>query len=165
MATRLDVVLDDAALNAVRTSVADSPREYYAVVNNVILPKAQQAVAALLNRYPGPVKRPFRFASRKSQGWYFANRKAPHQRNGALLQWKLYLKAFSGQTVDITLENPVPEAQWVFGNDKGKFQQPGHAATGYPLVARVIPALAAGVLNDLSEAWLEQSLIPLNTRS
>lgn len=164
MADRITVVLDDAALKDLRAALLDSPRQFYAVANNVILPQAQVQVEKTLNRDPGPVKRPFKFATDKSRRWYFATHKAPYKRTGDIRRWRLFLKAFTGQIVEVILENPSPNTKWVYGDDKGAYQQPGHAATGYPLVAREVPALTATVLGDLSEAWLE-TLDPTRKRS
>ena len=156
MANRLTVVLDDTALKDLQAALADSPRAFYATANNVILPQAQKQVEATLNRDPGPVKRPFEFATDKSRRFYFAVLKGPYKRTGDVRQWKLTLKAFSGQTVEVLLDNPTSYAQFVFGNPRGQYQSPGHAKTGYMNVAREVPALTAEVLNSLSEAWLEQ---------
>lgn len=152
---RVKLALDASALNALRQAVADSPREFYNIVNRTLLPQAQRRLDRALNEAPGAVVRPFQFATDKSRRYYFATHKGGYRRTGAVLQWRIVLQAFSGRTVDITFENAAPYAKWVFGDAKGAHQVPGHRRTGWKNVGTVLPAETAAVLADLSEAWVE----------
>lgn len=151
---RVQVALDDSVLKALRDALADSPREFYDVVNRRLLPQAQKRLDKALNTAPGPVARPFQFATDKSRRYYFATHKGGYQRTGAVLQWRIILKAFSGRTVELTFENAVPYAKYVFGPR----QVPGHARTGWKNADKVLPGEVDAVLRDLSEAWVE--LVP-----
>ncbi len=149
---RVNVVLDTAAVDVLRHALLDSPKQFYATVNNVVLPKAQAQIDALLNKEPPPVQYPFLFATPKSRRYYFATHDAPFQRTGEVRQWRVILKAFSGQTIEMSFENPSPVAPFVFGPR----QQPGHANTGWVNADAVLPTLTAEVLANLSEVWVEQ---------
>lgn len=151
---RIQTVLDDSALKALREAILSSPRDFYSVVNRTILPQAQARLTKALNTAPGPVSRPFAFATAKSRAYYFATHEGPYRRTGAVLQWRVILKAFTGQTVELTFENPVPYAQYVFGPR----QVPGHRNTGWPNADKELPEQTRMVVEDLAEAWVE--LIP-----
>ena len=154
---RLNLVLDTSALTDLKTALAESPKKFYAVVNDRILPIAQRQLDALLNALPGPVKYPFQFATPKSRRYYFANFNVPYKRTGAVRKWRIVLKAFTGLTVEMTFENSAPYAKYVYGDAKGSFQTPGHAHTGWLNASTVLPDNVEAVLNDLSEVWIEEA--------
>src|ERR1043165_8189736 len=105
-AIRLDLVLDTHALDDLRTALVESPKRFYQVVNDRIVPQAQKIIDAFLNADPGPVVYPFQFATPKSRRYYFATHKPPYKRTGDARKWRIVLKAFSGQTIELAIENP-----------------------------------------------------------
>ena len=155
---RLQLIFDAQVLEALKQALIDSPKQFYQVVNDKILPQAQTRLDAGLNADPGPVHIKFEFATPKSRRYYFANFQVPYRRTGNVRKWRIILKAFSGQVVEITIENEMPYAKYVFGDAQGLHQVPGHAATGWVNAATVLPGQVEMVLNDLSEAWIEEIL-------
>lgn len=151
---RVNVVLDTSALDDLRTALVESPRRFYQVVNDHIIPQAQARIDALLNKPGEPTGGHYHFSTPKSQRWYFANRKPPYQRTGNVQQWRIILKAFSGQTVEMTFENPVQYAKYVYGSPTQP-QVIGHR--GHWINAdTVLPELVEEVLANLATAWIEQ---------
>lgn len=150
---RVNVVLDTRALDALKQALLDSPRQFYATVNNTILPQAQKQLDAALNKPGEPTGGHYRFSTLKSQHYYFATHKGAYQRTGNVLQWRVILKAFSGQTVELSFENPVPYAKYVFGSPTQP-QVIGHSGRWANADAALVP-LVQDVLGDLSEAWVE----------
>lgn len=157
------VILDDSALRDLQQALADSPKEFYAVVNRRILPQAQQRLDATLNKPGAPTGGKYTFSTPKSRRWYFANRKPPYKRTGNVLQWRVTLTAFTGRTVELIFENPVPYAPYVFGSPTQP-QVIGHRGRWINAEA-VLPAEVETVLKDLSEAWVVQLDTPAGRRS
>lgn len=155
---RLQLIFDVQVLNALKQALVDSPKQFYAVVNQHILPVAQARLDDILNRDPGPVAIPFQFATPKSRRYYFANFQVPYKRTGNVRKWRIILKAFTGQVVELVFQNDAPYAQYVFGDAQGAHQVPGHARTGWINAAGVLVQQTEMVLNDLSEAWIEEML-------
>ena len=151
---RLNLVLDTAALTDLKTALAESPKKFYQVVNDRILPMAQRLLDALLNKPGDPlVNGHYLFSTPKSRRYYFANFKPPYQRTGKVLAWRIILKAFTGQTVELSFENPVPYAKYVFGSPTQR-QVIGMVGRWIDANNQLVP-LVAEVLNDLSSAWIE----------
>lgn len=150
---RLDLVLDTSALTDLKTALQESPRNFYAVVNNTILPIAQRQLDALLNKPGDPTGGHYQFSTYQSQKYYFATHKVPYKRTGNVLQWRVILKAFTGQTVEISFENPVPYAKYVFGSPTQR-QVIGHIGRWLDSNKALVP-LVEFVLNNLAEAWIE----------
>jgi len=152
---------NDAGLRDLQAAIATGPQRFFALIHADILPAAQKRIDGVLNRVPGAVKLPFEFATAKSRRWYFANHKAPYRRTGASRQWKLVMQSSTGEIVEFYLENPARHAPYVFGNPAGGQQVPGHARTGWALLAQQIPPQRLLLLNDLSAAWLDVAVAPL----
>lgn len=144
-------LVDADVLNELREAISESPREFYNVVNRRVLPEAQARLEKRLNVDPGPVARPFEFATAKSRRYYFATHEGAYQRTGGVRKWRVILKAFSGQTVELTFENPSPVAQWVYGPR----QVPGHKRTGWPQADPLIAEESERVIRDCAEVWVE----------
>lgn len=161
MADSVQLVFDDAALKQLQAAIADSPRRFLEVISRDVLPAAQRRVDTVLNTVPGAVKLPFTFATAKSRRYYFATHQPPYQRTGKSQRWKLVMQARSGELVEIYLENPMSYAPYLFGNPAGGQQTPGHARTGWRLLAAQIPAQQQLLLADMGAAWLEVALVPL----
>lgn len=153
---RLQLIIDSRVLDALKQALADSPKEFYNTVNQRIVPQAQKRLDEFLNADPGPVKYPFQFATPKSRRYYFATHQPPYRRTGNVRKWRIALRAFSGQTVEMAFENPASYAKYVYADAKGAYQTPGHRNTGWVNVSTVLPGQVEMVLNDLSEAWVEQ---------
>jgi len=148
---RIVRVTDDDVLEELRQAIIDSPKEFYRVVNTQVLPAAQARFEKRLNADPGPVVHPFEFATPKSQGYYFATHQGAYLRTGGVQQWRVILKAFSGQTVELTFENPSPIAPWVYGPR----QVPGHQRTGWPEADPVLAEETVLILRETAEVWVE----------
>jgi hypothetical protein len=148
---RITRIVDDDVLNELRESIADSPKEFYNVVNRRVLPEAQARLEKRLNIDPGPAVHPFEFATPKSQHYYFATHEGAYQRTGGVRKWRVILKAFSGQSIELTFENPSPIARWVYGPR----QIPGHKRTGWPEADPVLAQETERVIRDCAEVWVE----------
>lgn len=151
----VQVLFDDAALRSLEASIRTSTQRFFTVITTEVLPAAQARIDALLNKPAGPVKYPFEFASAKSRAYYFATHEPPYQRTGKSLSWKLVLRSASGDVVELYLENPTSYAAYLFGTPQGAYQTPGHARTGWRLLADQLPEQTRLALSDLSAAWLE----------
>lgn len=122
------------------------------------VPKITRKAQELLGRAPGPVSRPFEFATDKSRRWYFANRKAPYRRTGQIergWQARLDRRLTEGQ---LTIINIYPAAGYVYGpgNPSASYRQvPGHRRTGwgrgFDALFRQLEAYATDVL---IEEWV-----------
>lgn len=152
---RLGLVIDARVLEELKQALVNSPKRFYQVVNEKILPVVQARLNDTLNKDAGPVVIPFQFATPKSRRYYFAHFKPPYKRTGNVRQWRIILKAFTGAVVELIIENAAAYAQYVFGDPQGLHQSPGHRNTGYVLVAKAAPALVEFVLGNLSSAWVE----------
>lgn len=87
-----------------------------------------------LRHYPGPVKYPFQFGSDRSRRYYFATHTPPYQRTGALAAgWRADV-VMSDNAVAMSVGNPVKATPFVVG----RYQQPGHSRTGWPLFAPTV---------------------------
>jgi hypothetical protein len=96
--------------------------------------QVKPALLSELQHYPGPVRYPFEFKSDRSRRYYFATHTPPYQRTGALAAgWKADV-LMSDNAVALSVSNPIKYLPFVIG----RFQQPGHARTGWPLFAPTV---------------------------
>ena len=125
--------------------------------------KAAEYGRGLIMQYPGPPKQPVKWASRKQQLWYFANRaKAglPIKYTRISDPWSQKLKHSwvveeSGDTSAL-LRTPVTYAGYVQAKE---VQQPMHAATGWITDEDVIQQLSdEGVVENLVGAEIDVML-------
>ena len=116
-----------------------------------VIPAATRAIAEALKgylaHYPGPVKHPIRWASRKQRAWYHAMRKEQglplaYTRNSDPMSQRLGASASTANVgnrqvggwstdnrgMDAVVGTRVTYAPWVQSAEK---QQPMHAATGW----------------------------------
>lgn len=120
-----------------------------------------EALKAEIARYPGPVKRPFQFGSKKSAAFYHAMRRqaglGPYVRNSDPYSQRLgpSWATESRGAVDAVVGTDVTYAPWVVD---AKRQQPGHKATGWVTdeeAARKVEEsrVAERLLDDITSKW------------
>lgn len=129
-----------------------------------VQPQVQRQAQDLLGRPPGPVARPFAFATDKSRRFYFWRFKGrlPYRRTGAIEKgWRVAFdrRLNAGQ---IRIYNLWSAAGYVYGpgNPLANFRQvPGHRNTGW---GRDFPTalnlLQEFTVNLLVEAWYQATL-------
>lgn len=133
-----------------------------------VQPQVQHQAQDLLGRAPGPVVRPFAFATDKSRRFYFWRFKGrlPYQRKGQTEKgWRVAFdrRLNAGQ---IRIYNLWSAAGYVYGpgNDLANFRQvPGHKNTGwgrdFPIALSLIQEFT---VNLLVEAWYQAVLESLS---
>ena len=120
-----------------------------------------EELKAELAHYPGPVKLPFAFGSRRSRAFYFAMRRraglGPYVRNSDPYSQRLgpSWATESRGAVDAAVGTRVTYGPWV---QDAKRQIPGHAATGWvtdeEAIKRVRQSGAADrLLDDIVSKW------------
>ncbi|HUW12868.1 MAG TPA: hypothetical protein VM537_24280 [Anaerolineae bacterium] len=120
-----------------------------------------EEVKAEVAQYPGPVRRPFRFASKKSAAFYRAMRSraglGPYVRNSDPYSQRLgpsWATEHRG-SIDAAVGTRVTYAPWV---QDAKRQQPGHKATGWVTdeeAGRKVEqsGVAERLLDDITSKW------------
>jgi hypothetical protein len=95
--------------------------------------RIERHVAKVFGVYPperSPLRK-FRFASKESQGWFWANIGGKYQRTGALgKSWRAKLSV-TRAGFSIAVGSAADAAEFVYSGD-GFRQVPGHSDTGWP---------------------------------
>ena len=120
-----------------------------------------EEIRAEIARYPGPVRRPFKFASKKSAAFYRAMRRqaglGPYVRNSDPFSQRLGPSWATEErgAIDAVLGTNVTYAPWVVD---AKRQQPGHKVTGWITdeeAGRKVEqsGVAERLLEDITSKW------------
>ena len=118
-----------------------------------------EEVRAEVAQYPGPVKLPFKWASRKQRAKVLSMRRGmgPYVRNSDPFSQRLgpSWATESRGSIDAAVGTRVKYAPWV---QDAKHQQPGHAATGWVTdeeAGRKVEqsGVAERLLSDITSRW------------
>ena len=118
-----------------------------------------EEIKAEIARYPGPVKLPFKLASRKQRAYVLAHRRGlgPYVRNSDPFSQRLGPSWATEErgAVDAVLGTRVTYAPWVVS---AQHQQPGHKATGWITdeeAGRKVEqsGVAERLLEDITSKW------------
>lgn len=150
---RLYLNIDRDALEATVTDLDGVTERLHTAVRTVVLPKLQPSLQRALNTPPGPVSKPFAFATAKSRAFYFANFRPPYRRTGRVLSWMGELEV-DGRSGTILSVNDTPYARWVYGPR----QVPGHANTGWPNATAQALSIAPEAEGLVIGAWFNVTL-------
>lgn len=104
------------------------PGRYRRAILKDVVPPARKYARLLTSRYPGPVKRPFKFATDRSRRWFFANVPVPYIRTRQLAEaWDVDVVLEPDDGLSLSMVNESEYAEFVYGPR----QVPGHAITGW----------------------------------
>lgn len=133
---KAEMIIDNDVIIAKRELAKAAPGLFANYVNTIVKPDVMQQVNTLFVPYPGPVSKPFEFATPKSRAYYFwkFKGKIPYQRTGGL-----------GQSWFVTADNRKNDGFIIFGNSSTiaafvfgpgfaitrQQQVPGHRNTGW----------------------------------
>ena len=145
----VELIFNTSAVVGMTNDVQTSTARMHAYVQAEILPALQPAINDALNRPPGPVKRPFEFATARSQRWFFANRKGGYRRTGAVLVWRGGLD-IDGATGTILAVNPVSYSRYLYGPNQVR----GHFNTGWPNKEQRVLVLQPPALQLVRAGWI-----------
>lgn len=111
-------------------------------INSIVIQSKRYADERNLDQiriYPRKAVLPFQFTTKRSELWYFANKvkrgnkKGRYRRTGKLAKsWKTSVDRGNG-IITATLRNTMDAAFYVYGNQNGKHQVPGHKTTGWKM--------------------------------
>ncbi len=119
--------VDFSAIRLSRTLAQAAPGKMGDYVAATVRPASIQQVNQTFAIYPGPVMRPFVFASALSRRWFFANFPSGSTRNGYLAEsWEVQFDRRANDGF-LVIRNTANEAIYTFGNR----QVQGHANTGW----------------------------------
>lgn len=148
----LSITVDDDIIVAYQELFRDLPklsqRAFRGEITRVTRPMLDELTAT-----PGPPQYPIRWKSERQRRAFFASngfgRGIPTQRSGALQEaWSV--EVVGGQfDMDVLVDNDLPYAQYVQGDD----QQPFHADTGWPLAAPIVDRYSELVGDALINTW------------
>lgn len=151
-------------LQARRNAPARAQAKLAQTMERAIRPAVERQAQDLLGREPGPVVRPFAFATARSRRWYFWAFKGrlPYRRTGQLGKgWRVAFdrRLSSGQ---LRIYNLARAAGYVYGpgNDLASFRQvPGHARTGWGRdFPTALPLLQEFAVSLMVDAWYQAVL-------
>lgn len=156
---RAQVDFEDSALAALQEAFDKLPHLVADELRQTVVPAVRRRVKEELGRDPGPVVRPIAWASERQRRAFFATngfgRGIPTRRTGAYQKgWHVRL-AETAWGAAVIVYNDTHYAEFV----GGKWQQPFHAATGWPYApdrldvisdeaSQQIPFLVARVLRN-----------------
>lgn len=128
---RIDAIIDSDVLQAVKAIPDRVDPAMGRYVQQVVRPAVQSRVNQTFAVYPGPVVRPFQFATEKSRRAYFATKGfgkgLPYHRTNELQRgWKVEVDRRKNSGF-ISIRNTAPAAVYVIGGR----QVPGHRRTGW----------------------------------
>lgn len=132
----VNLIIDTDVLKAVREVGRTAPGKMGVYVRTVALPQVRREVKRRFGVDPGPVSRPFIFATARSRRHYFAmmRGKLPYRRTGKTQRaWdaRADLRQAEGMFI---VYNPEPHSVYVYGPGgliTNRRQVPGHKRTGW----------------------------------
>jgi hypothetical protein len=131
---RVDVLFQNEAIQNLTDFLTVYPDLALETARDTFNAQIKPALLDELKYYPPKVRYPFEFASDRSRRYYFATHTPPYVRTGALAAgWKADV-LMSDNAVAMSVSNPVKYLPFVIG----RFQQPGHRNTQWPLFAPTV---------------------------
>ena len=154
---KIDVTADTDVLDAIREAAQDASRRMNKAYKRKIKRLRQQLLDEL-RVYPGPAKKPFKWASERQRRAYFATDGfgwgIPYVRTDALkASWTTHIRDQKDGAV-FEVENRAPYAIYVMGD----WQQPGHLATGWNSAAEIVARYRERATDELISTWGEVAL-------
>lgn len=154
---KVDVTVDTDVLEAISETALSAPRRMNAAYKRRIK-RIRQQILDELRQYPGPVKRPFRWASERQRRAFFATNGfghgIPYVRTNALKEgWTTHIRDRRDGVI-FEVVNNTDYAEFVVGD----WAQPGHIATGWRSAAVTIARFREQAVDELIDVWGEVAL-------
>lgn len=149
---KIDVTVDTDVLDAISEAAKESPRRMNKAYKRRIK-SIRQRILDDLREYPGPAKKPFRWASERQRRAFFATdgfgHGIPYVRTNALKDgWTTHIRDKKDGAV-FEVVNNADYSVFVMGD----WQQPGHIQTGWASAAKIVSKYREQATDELIDTW------------
>ncbi len=149
---KVDVTVDTDVLEAISEAAKESPRRMNAAYKKRIK-RIRQRMLDDLRQYPGPAKKPFKWASERQRRAFFATdgfgHGIPYVRTNALKDgWTTRIRDQQNGAI-FEVANNTDYADFVMGD----FAQPGHIQTGWGSAAVIVAKYRERATDELISVW------------
>ncbi len=149
---KVDVTVDTDVLEAISEAAKESPRRMNAAYKKRIK-RIRQRILDDLREYPGPAKKPFKWASERQRRAFFATdgfgHGIPYVRTNTLKDgWTTHIRDKKNSVV-FEVVNNAGYSVYVMGD----FQQPGHEATGWRWADEIVDKHRDDAVDELILTW------------
>ena len=154
---KIDVTVDTDVLDAISEAAKESPRRMNKAYKRRIK-SIRQRILDDLREYPGPAKKPFRWASERQRRAFFATdgfgHGIPYVRTNALKDgWTTRVRDTKDGAI-FEVANNTDYAEYVVGD----WAQPGHLQTGWASASVTVAKYREEATDILIDAWGEVAL-------
>ena len=154
---KIDVTSDMDVLTAISDAARESPNRMNKAYKRRIK-RLRQRILDELRVYPGPAKKPFKWASERQRRAFFATdgfgHGIPYVRTNALKDgWTTRVRDTKDGAI-FEVANNTDYADFVMGD----WAQPGHLATGWASAAKIVAEYREQATDELIDTWASVAL-------